>query len=112
MLTCLSSGDTEYWSIDVPTVPWMLERIAEGDVDARAAHDRLCSATLWDSGCCGECHLARAHYDGARARHGAVLHRWIQEQEQLDVAEYPYVLNKGKIHTLSCRRPPHTAIVS
>lgn len=30
VLTCLSSGTAEYWSIDVPSVLWILERVAAG----------------------------------------------------------------------------------
>jgi hypothetical protein len=33
VLTCLSAGHTEHWSIDIPAVLWILERIAAGDVE-------------------------------------------------------------------------------
>ena len=41
VLMCLSSDRKEYWSIDVPSALWILERVAAGDVDARIARDEL-----------------------------------------------------------------------
>jgi len=36
--------------------------------------------------------------------------RWKEEQKrQLDPADYPFLLNKGKIHTVRCVRPPKPA---
>lgn len=105
VLTFLSGGRTEYWSIDVPTVLWMLERIAEGDVDANTVRNQLHQATLWDSGCCAECDRASADYDDARTRYEAAVQRWKDQQAQFDAAEYPYILNKGKIHTRDCHHP-------
>ncbi|MDQ3764452.1 MAG: endonuclease VII domain-containing protein [Actinomycetota bacterium] len=96
--------------IDVSAVLWMLERIAAGDVDARTVQDWLRQATLWDSGCCGECDRAAPYYEEARSRYDAAARRWEREQEQLDPAVYPYILNKGKIHRLGCRYPPKPAL--
>lgn len=41
VLMCFSSGRTDQWLIDVPSVLWILERVAVGDVDARTVQDRL-----------------------------------------------------------------------
>jgi hypothetical protein len=110
VLTCLSSGSADYWSIDVPTVLWILERVAAGHVDARIAQDELRRATRWDSGCCGECDVAAPHYAEARRLHEGAVRRWTEEQQrQLDPEDYPFLLNKGKIHTLRCERPPKPA---
>lgn len=109
VLTCLSAGHTEHWSIDIPTVLWILERIAAGDVDARTAQDELRRATSWDSGCCGECDIAAPYYAEACRRHTDSVRRWTQEQGQLDSDQYPYLLNKGKIHRLGCQHPPRPA---
>lgn len=105
VLMCLSGGPTEYWSIDVPTVLWMLERIAEGDVDANTVRNQLRQVTLWDSGCCGECDRASEHYDDARAWHEDVVQQWKGQQAQFDPAGYPYILTKGKIHARECHHP-------
>lgn len=106
ILTCLTEGPTSHWSIDVPTVLWMLERISAGDIDPSTARDEIRLATSWESGCCGECDRAVTHYDEALNRHERAVQRWVSEQEQLDAAHYPYILNKGKIHTLTCQHPP------
>ncbi|MGH3973701.1 MAG: hypothetical protein ACRDS9_10305 [Pseudonocardiaceae bacterium] len=86
VLMCLSSGQTDQWLIDVPAVLWTLERIAAGDVDARTVQDRLRQATLWDSGCCGECDHAAPYYEEARSRYDAAARHWEHQQEQLDPA--------------------------
>lgn len=104
VLTYLSDGRNENWSIDLPAVIWILERIATGNVDACTVQDQLRRATLWDSGCCDNCDRALPYHDEARSRYDADVQRW--ERQQLDPAEYPYILNKGKIHRLGCRYPP------
>jgi len=109
VLTCLSAGHTEHWSIDILAALWILERIAAGDVDARTAQDELRRTTSWDSGCCGECDIAAPYYAEARHRYADSVRRWTQEQEQLDSDQYPYLLNNGKIHRLGCQRPPRPA---
>lgn len=80
------------------------------DVDARVARDELLRATQWDSGCCGECDVAAPHYAEARRLHEDAVQRWKEEQQrQLDPADYPFLPNKGRIHTLRCVRPPKPA---
>lgn len=106
ILTCLSDARTERWSIDLSAVLWLLDRIATGDIDARAVQDELRKAAKWESDCCAECDYAYPHFDEARTRYGAVIQRWEQEQAQLDPGDYPYILNQDKIHRLSCTRPP------
>lgn len=102
-------GGKEHWSIDLPTVLWILERIAAGEVDVREMRDGLLQATKWDSACCSGCDLAMSHYPEARRRHEESLRQWKEEQQPLDPDNFPYLLNKGKIHTSSCRRPPRPA---
>ncbi|WP_327034890.1 endonuclease domain-containing protein [Micromonospora ureilytica] len=102
-------GGNEHWSVDLPTVLSILERIAAGEADAREMRDELLRATKWDSGCCSDCDLAVSHFPKARHRHEESLRQWEEEQQLRDLANLPYVLNKGKIHTSSCRRPPRPA---
>jgi hypothetical protein len=101
-MTCLSGAGVERWSIDVPSVLWLLDRIAEGDVDASAARNLVHQATRWDSECCGACDRAAPYFGEAFSRHRAVVERW-EQQERLDEANYPYVENGGTIHRRSCR---------
>jgi hypothetical protein len=111
MLTCLTNGRDEYWSIDLPAVLWILERVATGDIEAIAARNYLQGATLRESGCCGSCDRAMPYYDEAHTLYNTIIQEWMQQQEKLDPHDYPYILNKGKIHKLSCRHPPKATLV-
>lgn len=107
VLTCESGLGTgsESWSVDVPTVLWMLERVAEGEVDAEVARDQLRQATSWDSGCCRACDRASNHYDDARSWHEEAVHQWQDQQARFDTEEYPYILTNAKIHARECHHP-------
>ena len=110
ILTCWKQFDgEETWSLDLPTVLWILERVAAGEGDAREIRNDLLQATKWDSACCSSCDLAMSHFPGARRRHEETVRRWEEEQQPLDPDNFPYLLNKGKIHRSSCRRPPRPA---
>ncbi|MEU5553639.1 endonuclease domain-containing protein [Micromonospora sp. NPDC047793] len=102
-------GGKETWSLDLPTVLWILERIAADEGDAGEIRDDLLRATKWDSACCSSCDLAMSHLPEARRQHEEAVRRWREEQQPLDPDSYPYLLNKGKIHRSSCRRPPRPA---
>ena len=106
LVTCTTSGHAEDWSIDVPAVLWILDQLEAGDVDVPSAREELRRATSWDSGCCGECDAAAAHYDEARSRYEQIVQQWKEKQAPLSPDDYPYLLNKGKIHRFSCRYPP------
>ncbi|WP_444949280.1 endonuclease domain-containing protein [Micromonospora ureilytica] len=109
-LTCWKQfGGKETWSLDLPTVLWILERVAAGEGDAREIRDDLLQATRWESACCSSCDLAMSHYPEARRRHEQTVQRWREEQQPLNPDSYLYLLNKGKIHRSSCRRPPRPA---
>lgn len=109
LLTCFTSGRTEYWSIEMPAVEWILDRLEAGAIDVPSARDELRRATSWDSGCCGECDDAATHYDEARSRHAQIVQQWMDKRAQLSPDDYPYLLNKGKIHRFDCRRLPRSA---
>lgn len=49
-LTCTSSGRSERWSVDLPSVLWMLDRVAAGDVDVLSVQEDLRQAVRWESG--------------------------------------------------------------
>ncbi|WP_327043889.1 hypothetical protein OG320_19125 [Microbispora sp. NBC_01189] len=51
------------------------------------------------------------HYNKAYRLYNDIIQEWIQQQEEIDPHDYPYILNKGKIHKLSCRHPPEAALV-
>ncbi|NDU73729.1 hypothetical protein GWI34_13920 [Actinomadura sp. DSM 109109] len=106
VLTCNNVGGDEEWSIDLPAVMWILELIAAGEVDPRSVAQQLRTSVQRRSGCCGDCDVALPYYNEARVRYEEIRREWQRQQEELDPDEYSYVLNKGKIHTLSCRRPP------
>lgn len=105
VLSCLSRGSAEHWSIDLPAVMWMLERIAAGDVPPEVVLERLQQATQHESGCCAGCDLASPYFDQALQRYEEIAREWERKQGLLDQSRYRYVLNKGKIHTLDCRYP-------
>jgi hypothetical protein len=109
-LTSLTSGRVEYWQIDIPSVLWILERIAAGDIDARVARKYLLDATTRESGCCESCDRAMSHYDEAREIYHSIAREWTESHERLDPDDFPYILNKGKIHTLTCRHPPKASL--
>src|SRR5690349_22928793 len=77
-LTWESAGSgTEQWSLDVPSVLWILERVAAGDVEASRVAEELRSATEPASGCCVDCDQVVAVFPGARRRfEQEVLARW------------------------------------
>ncbi|WP_339153626.1 endonuclease domain-containing protein [Actinomadura luteofluorescens] len=110
VLTCLSGRGEERWSIDLPAVLWFLERIDAGDVEARTVARALRQAVRRESGCCSDCDLAMPYFDEARRRHEENVQAWERQQEQIDLEKFPYILNKGKIHTVSCRYPPQPSL--
>jgi hypothetical protein len=110
LLTCFASGRAEHWSIAIPDVALILDRIEAGEIDVPSVREELRRATSWDSGCCGECDDAAVHYDQARRRHAQIIKRWEDKQAQISPDDYPYLLNKRKIHRFDCSclpRPGH-----
>jgi hypothetical protein len=109
LLTSFTSGRAECWSIEVPAVQWILDQLEAGNIDVPSVQDELRKATSWDSGCCGECDAAAAHYEEARSRHTQIIQQWKDKQAHLSPDDYLYLLSKGKIHRFNCRHPPRPA---
>lgn len=103
VLTCVSGGQSERWSVDVPSVLWMLDRIAAGDADVRSVEEDLRQAVRAESGCCSDCDRAAPHYESARRRYEALLSDCTKAADSNTCS---YVLNRSRIHRATCGRVP------
>ncbi|TWP54005.1 hypothetical protein FKR81_00050 [Lentzea tibetensis] len=101
-------GATDQWLVDVPTVRWLLARVAAGDIGPIEATDILRQVAKWNTGCCYWCDLAAPSYPEALRRYQEMRAAWQREQDQMTAVTHPYLLDNGLVHTTDCTRcqPP------
>lgn len=93
---------TQRWYIELPTVLWLLDRVAAGDISATNVAALLRENMQWTSGCCSLCDAAADSYPDALRRHEEMRSNWQREQERMTPESHPYLLNRGRIHAWNC----------
>ncbi|TQM78162.1 hypothetical protein FHX81_0416 [Saccharothrix saharensis] len=95
------SHDTQ-WLIEAEATQWLLDRVADGEIDAAQARDWMRTATSWTSGCCAYCDWAVDSHAEARQLMDDLISRWRHEQDAMTPDSHPYLLNKSLIHAWDC----------
>jgi hypothetical protein len=95
--------DRDDWSIELPAVLWLMDRVRDGAITLEEARKELVEITAPPGGCCWACAGVEEPEDELLARCATEREQWLNWWNAVTSQTHPYAVSQSSIHRWDCR---------